>query len=108
MRNRTTQRASGLVLQEADHRIIVWTYDSNILGPIRGELEYAGGVDNGWIITGLPPIPPANVTFWVIPLPLMEAVEKIEERLQMAEREAGKPSPEEERLTAELNELFDK
>ena len=107
MRNRTTQRASGLVLQETDHRIIAWTYDSDILGQIRGELEYADAADHGWIITGLPSVPPLTVTFWLIPIPLMEAVEKIEERLQIAEREAGKASLEEERLKAELNELFD-
>ena len=107
MRNRTTRRDSGLVLQETDHRIIAWTYESDILGRIRGELEYADAVDRGWIITGLPPIPPQKVTFWLIRLPLMEAVEKIEEHLQMAEREAGKASLEEERLKAELNELFD-
>ena len=107
MRNRTTRRASGLVLQETDHRIIDWTYDSDILGRIRGELEYADAVDRGWRITGLPSVPPLRVTFWLIPLPLMEAVEKIEEHLQMAEREAGKASLEEERLKAELNELFD-
>lgn len=108
MRNRTTRRASGLVLQEADRRMIDWTYYSEILGQIQGELEYSGGIDNGWTIRGLPKVGSESVTFWVIPLPLMAAVEKIEERLQMAESEATKSDMEEVRLEAELNQLFDR
>jgi hypothetical protein len=111
MRNRTTRRASGLVLIETDRttdrRTIEWTYESNRIGTIRGELEYPGRIDNGWVITGLPLVSSDFVTFWLIPLPLKEAVEKIEERLRMAEREAGRFNPEEQRVEAELDELFD-
>ena len=106
MKNRTTRRASGLVLQEAGRGTIDWTYDSEKLGQVHGALEYSGGIDHGWTITGLPKVGSVSVTFWVIPVPLMEAVEKIEERLQMAESEAVKLDTEEVRLEAELNELF--
>ena len=107
MRNRTTRRASGLVLQETGRRMIDWMYDSEILGQIQGELEYSGGIDNGWTIRGLPQAGSVSVTFWVIPVPLMEAVEKIEERIEMAESHAIVFDSEEVRLEAELNELFD-
>ena len=107
MMNRTTRRASGLVLQEAGRGMIDWTYDSATLGRIQGELEYSGGFDGGWTITGLPKVGSVSVTFWVIPVPLMEAVERIEERIQTAESEAIRLNSEEVRLEAELNELFD-
>ena len=104
MRNRTTQRDSGLVLEQTDRRTIDWAYDSKILGRVCGELEYSDRFDGGWSITGLPAKTPGGV--WLIPLPLMEAVEMIEERLHEAERDATRPDPKEERMNAELNELF--
>ena len=106
MRNRTTRRDSGLVLEQTDRRTIDWAYDSKILGRVRGELEYSDQFDGGWSITGLPAKTPGSVDFWLIPLPLMEAVAMIEGRLHEAERDATKPDPKEERMNAELNELF--
>ena len=105
--NRTRRRASGLVLEEIDERTIDWTYDSDALGRVEGQLEYIGGSPEGWTIRGLPTIPPNTVSFWLIPLGLMEAVEKIEEHLERAEREAALPTPEEKRRKAEMDDLFD-
>lgn len=105
--NRTTKRVSGLVLDEVEEsRAIVWTYDSAILGQICGRLEYGDVWGNGWTIEGLPPVPPDHVTFWLLPMGLMEAVEKIEERIAMAEFVAAQPTPEEQQVKAELDELF--
>ena len=106
MMNRTTRRDSGLVLEQTDQRTIDWAYDSKILGCVRGELEYSDSFDGGWSITGLPAKTPEGVEFWLIPLPLMKAVDLIEERLREAERDATRPDPKEERMNAELNELF--
>lgn len=105
--NRTTKRVSGLVLDEVEElKAIEWTYDSAILGRISGRLEYESGMVSGWIIEGLPPVPPDRVTYWLLPMGLMEAVKKIEERLAMAESMAAQHTPEEQQLKAELDELF--
>ena len=106
MRNRNTRRASGLVLEESDRQTIDWTYDSRTLGHLRGQLKYTDVFDGGWSIQGLPSTRSGNTTIWLIPLPLMEAVKMIEERLDEAEIEAVRPDPKEERMKAELNELF--
>lgn len=87
--------------------MIDWTYDYEKFGQIQGELEYSGGIDGGWTITGLPKVGSRSVTFWVIPVPLMEAVERVEERIQTAESEAIRSNSDEVRLEAGLNELFD-
>ena len=105
--NRTTRRMSGLELDEVEElKAIKWTYDSAILGPISGTLEYRSGGVSGWTIEGLPPVPPDHVTFWLLPMGLIEAVEKIEEQIAKAESVAAQPTPEEQQVKAELDELF--
>ena len=105
--NRTTRRMSGLVLDEVEEsKAIEWTYDSAMLGRISGRLEYGNGGVSGWTIEGLPPVPPDHVTYWLLPMGLMDAVEKIEEQIAKAESAAAQPTPEEQRVRAELDELF--
>lgn len=105
--NRTTKRVSGLVLDEVEElRAIEWTYDSAILGRVSGRLQYESGGFSGWTIEGLPPVPPDHVTYWLLPMGLMEAVEKIEEQIAKAESAAAQPTPEEQQVKAELDELF--
>ena len=106
MRDRTTRRDSGLVLEQTDRRTIDWAYDSKILGRIRGGLGIFRLVRRRMAYYWVTYQAPGGMENWLIPLPLMKAVAMIEERLHEAERDATKPDPKEERMNAELNELF--
>ena len=107
MQNRRIQRSSGLVLEEINEATIDWSFQSRFLGRISGQLEYSDWHGGGWSITGLPTTPSGGVTIWLIPIGLMEAVEMIEEKIDAAEKEAIKPSAQEERRKSELDSLFE-
>lgn len=107
MKNRRIQRPSGLVLEEINETTIEWTFHSRLLGLVCGELQYSTDWDDGgWTITGLPSAPSEGLTIWLIPTPLMKAVEMIEKRIDAAEKELTKPSAQEVRRKAELESLF--
>ena len=107
MKNRRIQRPSGLVLEEIDEATIDWSFQSRSLGQISGQLEYSDWHGGGWSITGMPADSSGGVTIWLIPIGLIEAVEMIEEKIDAAEKELSKPSPQEARRRSELDSLFE-